>query len=89
MNLSLEVIVDVLNRKNIRATYGAVAGVLGGNPQVVMKGQAVSQQNSWVVNARTGQPTGYRPSQMHPNLRRLPIIFDCPVRLQRFLDGGF
>lgn len=86
--MNLEAIIGVLDRKNIRATYGAVAGVLGANPQSVMMGRVLSHRNSWIVNAKTGRPTGYGTNQLHPNLTRLPIIFDSPERLQRFLDGN-
>ena len=84
--MTLESILDRLQRKNIRATYGAVAGVLGGSAQGVMTGRAVSQRNSWIVNAETGLPTGYQQGQMHPNLRRLPIVLKTGPKLQQFLD---
>lgn len=74
----LREIVDYLNRQKIRATYGAVGeaigvparsigGMLGGKrPEV-----------SWVVNAATELPTGYAPSQYHPDLRsRSRVIRD-------------
>ena len=84
--MTLESIVDLLQRKNIRATYGAVAGVLGGISQGVMMGREISQRNSWIVSAETGLPTGYQQSQMHPNLLRLPIVLKTGPKLQKFLD---
>ena len=84
--MTLESIVDLLQRKNIRATYGAVAGVLGGIALGVMAGRENSHRNSWIVSEATGHPTGYRPDQMHPNLLRLPIVLKTGPKLQRFLD---
>lgn len=84
--MNLELILDFLQRENIRATYGAVAGVLGGIPQGVMLDREKSQRNSWVVNAETGTPTGYRTESLHPNLTRLPIVLNNREKLQRFLN---
>ena len=86
MKVDLEKIVEILNRENVKATYGAVAGVLGRVPQGVMIDREKPQRNSWVVNAETNMPTGYRLDQLHPNLMRLPIVLHTREKLQRFLD---
>lgn len=51
-----------------RATYGAVAGVLGAVPMFVMSGRPRNALHSWVVNARTGQPSKYEPDEIHAEL---------------------
>jgi hypothetical protein len=58
--ITLVQILNYLNDEHIRATYGAVAGVLGIIPQAV--GQRLgpkTRRNSWVVNSGTGRPSGY------------------------------
>ena len=85
--MNLELILDLLQRETTRATYGAVAGVLGGIAQGVMTGRDISHRNSWIVSEKTWLPTGYQHGQMHPNLLRLPmVVLDSPARLQRFLN---
>jgi len=48
---------DALNLYHERATYGAVAGLLGVPPLSVMRGRPRDWRHSWVVNAETGWPT--------------------------------
>ena len=67
--LGLEEILQFLNAEQIRATYGAVAGVLGVPARSV--GAALGTRRpdaSWVVNADTDLPTDYDPAQWHPAL---------------------
>jgi hypothetical protein len=76
---SLSEIIQFLNDQQVRATYGAVAEVLG----VIPRSMAARLTRlfsrhvvaSWVVSAATGLPTGYRKDEMHPaRLRRAEII---------------
>jgi hypothetical protein len=61
-----------LNAVQIRTTYGAVADLIGGIAQSIgarlggLEGQR--KEASWVVNAKTGLPTGYPPEHLHPAL---------------------
>ena len=67
--MTLDQILDCLNRKRVRATYGAVGAVIGRPVRGV--GSALGDRTrraSWVVNARTGRPTGYARSQLDPYL---------------------
>jgi len=67
--MNLIEIVTLLNTHHQRATYGAVGDVVGLPAQSV--GQLLGPRNhlnSWVVNARTGLPTGYRKTEMHSAL---------------------
>lgn len=77
-------LLECLNRKRIRCTYGALAGVLGVTPRGVGRflGERC-QKASWVVRKKDGLPTGYRKDQMHPDVRhrRGGVIFD-PDRLR-------
>ena len=76
MNSGLREIVRFLNDEQIRATYGAVADIVGGILHSIglLLGPRCAEA-SWVVNAKTRLPTGYHPSEMHPALlERYEII---------------
>lgn len=76
-NLKREDIVATLARHKQRATYGALAGILGGLARSVMSGESKTANNSWVVAAKTGLPTGYTKSEMDPDLKiKSKIISD-------------
>ena len=55
-----------------RATYGAVAAVVGGTARGLMTGSPKTLKNSWIVAATTsgeavrGWPTGYTKEQIDP-----------------------
>lgn len=65
---SLDQILDALHRARQRATYGAVASVLGAAPRTLMKSRDRDQRHSWVVSQKTRVPTGYTADQLHPDL---------------------
>lgn len=70
--LSLAGIVDKLSAAKQRATYGAVAELVGVLPRGLMTGRTKNARYSWVVagtneaGARDGWPTGYTLNQMDP-----------------------
>ena len=66
---SLMEILRFLNEARTRATYGAVAAVVG-VPSRSIGGLlgARRQEASWVVNGETGLPTDYEQVDMHPDL---------------------
>lgn len=66
--LSLDGILDALNLYGQRATYGAVAGLLGVPPRSVMSGRPRDWRHSWVVNAETGWPSEYPAPKVHPQI---------------------
>lgn len=74
--VTLPEILAFLNDEEIRATYGAVAGVLGLVPRSL--GAALGEKRpevSWVVNAESQLPTDYDQSQIHASLfRRSDVI---------------
>jgi len=69
--LSLDGIVHELDAHKQRATYGAVAALVGVLPRGLMAGQPKTPRYSWVVAATTGTdsrrgfPTGYSVNQIH------------------------
>jgi len=67
--MGLDDIVVQLNKRKQRATYGAVAKLVGGWPRWPMKGRARCPRYSWVVAKKTGSPTGYAQSQIDPDCR--------------------
>jgi len=80
----LDEVLRFLNSEQIRATYGAVAGVVGGIPQSI--GARLGHRRpeaSWVVNANTKLPTGYAPAEMHPALRRTQDVIESGSELRQ------
>ena len=77
-------ILEFLNRHRVRATYGAVADLLGVLPRGVgaMLGEK-RPEASWVVNAQTGEPTGYTTSQCHPELHSKTTLLRTGDELRR------
>ena len=77
--MSLNSIIAELNERKQRATYGAVAGIVGGLPRGLMAGRERNHMNSWVVGAATGPrrvcPTGCTNIQIHPDC--LQQIREC------------
>ena len=87
---SLDDIVDLLDRHAQRATYGAVAKLVGHSPRSLLKGRDRGRRYSWIVNRETGKPTGYQDDQIDPRLSASgPVIAD-DRELERWLaaSGG-
>ena len=83
----LDAIVALLHKHHQRATYGAVAGLLGGIAISVMKDRAKDQLNSWVVSQSTGMPTGYEPHMIRQAIRKRSDILSSPSALAAWLDA--
>jgi hypothetical protein len=58
-----------LEEGRTRATFGAVAGLLGVTPRFLMRDRPRDPLHSWVVNKRTGLPSGYPDDACHQDLR--------------------
>ena len=87
MNDSLmDQIIDALDRQRQRATYGAVAAVCQSSPRTLMAGRERDHRHSWVVRRQTGQPTGYEPEQIHPDLLHSDRVIETRVELERWLE---
>ena len=76
--MDIDRMVSLLNQHQLRATYGAVASVVGGSAIGLMQGRPPCHEDSWVVAATTngrsgsrrGWPTGYTDDQIHPECLR-------------------
>jgi len=76
--VDLDDVVAQLNQHQKRASYGAVAGVLGVAPRGLMARRPKNHRNSWLVAATTNQrtgsrrgwPTGYTDDQIDPDCLR-------------------
>ena len=84
-NERMDQIIDALDRERQRATYSAVAALLGKAPRTLMAGRERDQRHSWIVSRRTGLPTGYEPAQMHPELLASERILESREELEHFL----
>lgn len=83
---TIDRVLQCLNQEQIRATYGAVADVIGTSPQNVRL--YLGQRRpwaSWVVAARNGEPTGYAPHEKHPQLYRRYWIITTGADLREVL----
>jgi hypothetical protein len=66
---SLDQILEFLNDEQVRATYGAVAEVLGVIPRSLgVRLGPRRPEASWIVSAESGSPTDYSQDQWHPAL---------------------
>ena len=81
----MEGILDALDLARQRATYGAVAAALGKSPRMLMVGRERDMRHSWVVSRRNGQPTGYEPTQVHPELTHSARVIDSREELEQWL----
>ena len=81
----MQEIIATLARHRQRATYGALAGLVGGLPRSVMSGLPKTPENSWIVAAATGRPTGYAAGEMAPELSCRPEIIATPDALRAWL----
>lgn len=63
-------ILQVLNERRQRATYGAVGNAIGVNPKYVGRRYLGDRrpEASWIVLGNTGKPRGYAASEMHADL---------------------
>ena len=66
--IDLDLVLAALNQHQQRATYSAVAALLGQTPRALMRTRPREQVNSWVVSKSTGKPTGYTDADVHPEL---------------------
>lgn len=82
---TLDQILDALDVARQRATYGAVAGVLGLTPRTLMKGRERDQRHSWVVGHKTGTPTGYESDQLHPELHTTDHVIESHDEMATWL----
>ena len=85
-SLSLDQIVDLLDQHGQRATYGAVAKLVGHSPRSLLKGRDRGRRYSWIVNRETGRPTGYPDDQIDPRLPESGPVIGTDRELQQWLE---
>lgn len=81
----LDGILAALNSHQQRATYSAVAALVGQTPRLLMHGKAREQSNSWIVSKTTGRPTGYADADVHPQLTTQETILTTREELATWL----
>jgi len=86
MDPTLSKILDYLDATQTRATYRAVADYI----HVPTRGMGEMlghrcPRASWVVNADTGMPTGYFPTEIHPDLKKNAHIIKTADELRRLM----
>jgi hypothetical protein len=83
---TLAEILQFLNTQQIRATYGAVADVLGVIPRSMGARLGLpNREASWIVSAETGLPTDYAEHDIHHALRRSGEIINTGGELRKRL----
>ena len=88
MDPRLDEIIRFLNDQRVRATYGAVADVLGVIP--ISMGARLGDpfpEASWIVSAKSGLPTGYSPEQRHPSLLQQRSVIRQGSQLRERLEA--
>jgi len=83
--VTLDSILDALDTARQRATYGAVAAVVGVSPRALMSGRERNQRHSWVVNLKSGLPTDYSAELMHGELTANAMIIRTKDDLSTWL----
>jgi hypothetical protein len=86
--LSLKDIVEALDRHHQRATYGAVAGLLGKVPRSVMQRYSRDWRHSWVVSQDSSEPSEYPAPKVHPAHRERPQVISTPEELAAWLANS-
>ncbi len=81
----LDGVLAALNHHRQRATYSAVAGLVGKTPRSLMRGKSREHANSWIVAKGAGTPTGYSAEETHPRLMEHSTILDSPEALRAWL----
>lgn len=86
MDPTLERILDCLESKCMRATYGAVAKYIHVEP--IALGEMLGRhcpRASWVVKTKRGVPTGYFPTEIHPDLKKNDHIITTMEELRTLM----
>lgn len=84
---TMDQILDELNNARQRATYGAVAAIVGASPRKLMVGRERNERHSFIVNFRTGLPTDYAEELMHPELKANAEVIKTGDDLTAWLAG--
>src|SRR4051812_6138724 len=83
----LDDILSALNAHQQRATYSAVAALVGDTPRLLMRGKPRAQECSWIVSKSTGRPTGYAETDVHPRLTENEKVLATREELSDWLSS--
>ena len=86
-NLSLDTILDRLEREKQRATYGAVGALIGRIPRSVMQGRPKDARHSWVVSSDTLLPSDYAAHEMASDLLAHDAVLTSGDELRDWLGA--
>ena len=84
-------VLEFLNHARLRCTYGAMAGVLGTDARFVAQRYLGARRKnaSWVVNKKSGEPTGYEEQEKHPELHNCSQVISDANELCRLVYDYF
>ncbi len=85
-DLTLDQILDILQHNRQRATFGAVAGVLGREPLSLFDGYPRTPRTAWVVSKSTSQPTGHKKSELPPDFVLNAHVITTKEELLRWIE---
>jgi alkylated DNA nucleotide flippase Atl1 len=74
-------LVAALAKHSQKATYAAVAGVVGLPARTVMNALLKDPQGEWVVAKQSHQPTGYSTNQLRPQLKSNSLVISSAAAL--------
>jgi hypothetical protein len=78
-------IIQMLAENSQRATYGALASLVGGPARSVMAGLEPTPDRSFIVNKRTGWPSSYGEPEVSPFLLDNPQVLSHGDELNAWL----
>jgi hypothetical protein len=84
----LDDILSALNHHHQRATYAAVAALVGQTPRLLMRGRPRGPTTCWVVAKDTGRPSGYADADLHPELTANAKILTTREELAAWLASS-
>jgi len=84
--VTLDQVLDILQHHRQRATFGAVAEVLGREPRNLFDGYPRTPRTAWVVSKGTGQPTGYKQSELPPGFFTNAHVITNKEELIRWIE---
>jgi hypothetical protein len=79
----VETVLALLQAKQTRCTYGALAEYVGANPRDVSVYLTPRRaEASWVVSKKTKLPTGYESYQIHPDIAANEHVIETGKELE-------
>ena len=83
--MTVDEILDLLERHHQRATYAAIGALVGRPARYLAAGWPRDHRHSWVVSGVTGLPTGYGARDMDPELRSRAEVLRTSKALEDWL----